>query len=510
MKTLTISLLFLLYIPWHAGAQPGFLDPSFGTSGTAFAPFISNYNYATDIALQTDGKILVTGYTEGLSVFRMFIVRYDTSGHPDPTFTPVISNLSPAGEISLDIAVQADGKIVIAGQTDNFPNYLLLIARYNSDGSPDSSFGNNGYVLSAVGSSATAAELAIQPDGKILVAGTTFQSSNDMLLMRFQSDGSIDSSFGQNGKALLDINNNPQEGIAMALQPDGKIVVAGSTASMQTAFDAVCARYLPNGLPDLNFGTNGVYISTQNTTDDDAAYGIALQPDGKIVLAGYTYTNFTYSDNLIIRLDSAGIPDNTFNGNGYVVHNGNSNDHAATNVLIQPDGKIVITGHRYNTNKDLMLARFNATGTIDTTFGNAGNVYTDIAQDLDQSTASVIQSDGKILLTGYYFDSGIENMVVTRYLPNATVSLNEVAAESGILIWPQPASELLNIGSAKSDSPEDLEFRIYSISGQLLMEIRPGKNPEIIPVNQLQSGMYILELKNRKTQTSSYKRFLKN
>ena len=510
MKSPAKILLFLILVPCLSGAQPGFLDPSFGSSGTAFAPFISNFNYATDIALQTDGKILVTGYMDGLSVFRMFIVRYDTSGIPDPAFTPVISNYSPAGEIGLTIAVQADGKILVAGQTDNFPNYMLLMARYNPDGTSDSTFGTNGYVISAVGSATTASELVLQPDGKILVAGTTFQSSNDMLLMRFETDGGIDSTFGLNGKAVLDINNTSQEGIAMALQPDGKIVVAGSTASMQTAFDAVCARYLPNGSPDPNFGTNGVYVSTQNTTDDDAAYGIALQPDGKIVLAGYTYTNFTYSDNLIIRLDTAGIPDNTFNGNGYVVHNGNANDHAVSDVLIQPDGKIIITGHRYNTNKDLMLARFNSTGSIDTTFGIAGNIYTDIAQDLDHSTASILQSDGKILLSGYYFDSGIENMVVARYLPNATVSLNEVTGESGIRLWPQPANELLNIETDKSVSPEDLEISIYSITGQILMEIKLTENPEIIALNQLQSGLYLLEMKNRKAQTISYKRFLKN
>jgi uncharacterized delta-60 repeat protein len=340
--------------------------------------------------------------------------------------------------------------------------------------------------------------MVIQPDGKILIAGWTSTANKDIALLRFNPDGSADSTFGINGKVSTDLNNTIQEAYDIVLQPDSKILVAGFTSSSLTANDVAVFRYNTNGSLDSSFGSNGVAIPQINT-DDDAALSMVLQPDGKIVTAGYTYTSFTYADNLIVRLDSIGNPDNSFNGTGVVVSNSTSSDNIASDVIVQPDGKIVITGRVFDQfNFDFLLSRFTGNGTVDPSFGTGGHVYTPVGIEDDYSFASLIQPDGKIVVTGYYTDSGIENFIVARYLNDGTLSINENNNSGNLLLCPQPASDFIHIRLREKISNE-ITAGIYSVTSKLLRTVRGGKEFSL-ETSDLPPGIYFLRTLMKKTR----------
>jgi uncharacterized delta-60 repeat protein len=481
-------------------AQSGSLDQSFGVSGVALGPYISQYSYAYGIAQQQDGKIVVTGYLEDNGL-HTFITRYDTNGIVDPTFSNPILTIGQLGDYGRAIAVQPDGKILVAGFADNATSDIFLVRRLPS-GDADTTFGINGVVITDFGTSTIdhAHDMVLQPDGKILVAGWALQNDIDIALLRYNSDGSIDSSFGTNGRVSTDIDNSIQEGNAVALQPDGKILVAGLTISTLGFNNLSVFRYHADGSPDSTFGVNGISIPPVNI-DDNAANDMALQSDGKIVLAGYTFTIIPYGDVLVVRLDTLGNPDPSFGGTGVVSMNSTFHDNFATGVLIQSDGKIITTGRAYNTTSDFQLARFYSDGQIDSAFGTDGHVHTSIGLEEDFIYASLLQQDGKIVVAGYYTDSGIENFAVARYRNNSpsTTSVNE-NIQDGFMIYPQPAVDVLYITYDNSETKiENVDVSVFNLTGEKLLS---QEYPSVISHGQtiavdcksLNSGIYILQI----------------
>lgn len=490
-------------------AQPGILDNSFGVSGVAFSPFISQLSYGQALALQPDGKIVVTGFTVVNAHFKIFVTRYNPDGSFDPTFTTMFTSIGVTMEYARAVAVQNDGKIVVAGQiTGSHSNFLLF--RLTSTGAYDTTFGNGGVVNTgfAPSNNDEPNAMVIQPDGRILITGWTSASpiDRDVALLRFNTDGTADSTFGVNGKVSTDLNNNFEEGHDIVLQPDGKILVAGFSSSSSTAGDVAVIRYLNDGSPDSTFGNSGA-TTIDVSADDDAALGMALQPDGKIVVAGYTYTNFTYSDNLVMRFDSNGNPDNTFNGTGIIVSNPSNTNHMATGVVLQPDGKIVITGSAHHlVTSEYMLARFNSSGTMDTTFGSGGYAYNPIAIEDDYLLASVIQPDGKIVVTGYYTDSGIENFIVARYLNDPGLSVEENFYNSDMLLYPQPARDLIHV-RLHENAPNQVTANIYSVTSSLLQTFSAGRE-FTIETAHLPAGIYFLQIADSENRMVAGKSFV--
>lgn len=355
-----------------------------------------------------------------------------------------MTSIGAASEYARAFALQNDGKIVVAGHVGGVGSDFLII-RLTSSGAYDSTFGTAGIVMTSfnINSTDETNDMVIQPDRKILIAGWTSTGNKDIALLRFNADGSADSTFGFNGKVQTNINNTIQEAHDVGLQPDGKIIVAGFTSSPLTANDVAVFRYKSNGSLDSSFANNGIAVPVLNANDDDAAFGMVLQPDGKIVTAGYTYTNFTYADNLIVRFDSTGNLDTSFNSTGVVVANNGNSDHLATDVMLQPDGKIVITGRAFRQfTLDFMLARFSSNGIIDPSFGNAGYAYTNIALENDFTLASLMQPDGKIVVTGYYTDSGIENFLLARYGNDSIFTGINETDNDHVLIYPQAAADI--------------------------------------------------------------------
>jgi uncharacterized delta-60 repeat protein len=413
---LAIGLFFAL----PGLAAPGNLDPTFGNGGivtTGLTGGIRTY-FASGMAIQSDGKIVAVGegYTgSGPGTNWDFaIARYNTNGSLDGSFGGIGIVLTPIGNAhdgARSVAIQADGKIVAAGYNYNGGGFAVI--RYNPDGTLDTSFNGTGIVTTTVGNpSEYANSVAIRADGKIVVAGYSYNGSDsDFALVRYNTNGSLDTSFNGTGKIITPIGNSFDYAASVAAQPDGKTVVAGYSYSDVTSSSFAVVRYNTNGTLDTSFNGTGKVL-TPFGSGYSGAGGVAIQWDGKIVASGYSDISPT-SDFALIRFNPDGKLDRSFGGTGKVVIPvGNSRDYADS-VAIQPDGKIIASGASFiNTDSEFALVRVNSDGSLDTTFNGSGKVITDTPGNEASSVA--IQSDGKIVVAGGYNESSFGFMLV-RY-----------------------------------------------------------------------------------------------
>jgi uncharacterized delta-60 repeat protein len=370
----------------------GSLDPSFGAGGKVTGPS-SWLTGAGAVALQPDGKIVAAGKDYDGSNFHFTLARYKASGSLDKSFgsggtVTTAFGLPIAGASA--VALQADGKIVAAGQLENGAQAGFVLARFDAGGSLDSTFGTNGRVTTALagsGPGGVTSALAIQPDGRIVVAGSY---AGGFALARYDPDGSLDASFGTGGIVTTPISGLGSGAAAVALQPDGKIVAAGSGNTIgQYNPSFVLIRYDTDGSLDTTFGTNGIASTAfiDPTTCDscgDEAHAVALQPDGKIVAAGDTCQGRGTCEFALARYNGDGSPDTGFGSDGKVTTGfgpPGGGDHARA-VALQADGKMVAVGSARlgkPSHAKFALARYNPDGSLDTSFGQAGKVSASVA-----------------------------------------------------------------------------------------------------------------------------------
>jgi uncharacterized delta-60 repeat protein len=322
-----------------------------------------------------------TGLGIGTGTSDFALIRLNMDGSLDSTFDgdgKVTTDFAGADDLAYAVAIQSDGKIIVAGSSHpNLGTTDFALARYNPDGSLDSSFDGDGKLITDfLGDGDSASGIAIQPDGKIIASGWAYSgSSTDFALCRYNSDGTLDSNFGLGGKVTTDFNAAGDQAWAVVLQPDGKIVLAGE-AYTGSGVDFALARYNNDGSLDLTFGGDGKVI-TQFASNNDGAQAVALQPDGKIIAAGVT-NSFDYA---LARYDPDGSLDSTFDGDGKVITDFAGHDDGAYAVAVQPDGKIIAAGDsssdfglaRYNSDGSLDLS-FNLDGKVTTDFGSGGDV----------------------------------------------------------------------------------------------------------------------------------------
>ena len=316
-------------------------------------------------------------------------------------------------EEALGVAVQADGRIVVVGHatiptsppSPRLPPTFAL-TRYDSGGKLDSSFGSGGRVSGNVNGRAHA--VAIQPDGKIVVAGEfTFGSTNgsdfgDFTVARFNFNGSLDLGFGGSGTGQLasDIGSSTNQARHIALQPDGAIVVSGKPPGNQVGLDHTdVLRLTANGLPDATFGGSGKLT----IAGSDVGQGLVLQPDGKLVLVGSVVNPVQPATSrfLLRRLNADGSPDIGFGTLG-VVDTALSVNATAGGIALLPDGRLVVIGTRaFTANANFIVARYGADGTLDPGFGLNGTLSIDFFQLDDIGENVLVQPDGKIIVSGF-------------------------------------------------------------------------------------------------------------
>ena len=292
-----------------------------------------------------------------------------------------------------EVAIQPDGKIVAAGSAGGD----FALARYHRDGSLDTSFDGDGKVTTDFGGSGGAAGVAIQPDGKIVAAGS---AGGDFALARYHRDGSLDTSFDGDGRVTTDFGGVLEVATGVAIQPNGKIVAAGPTGAVD---DFALARYNRDGSLDTSFDGDGK-VTTDFGSSFEAALGVAIRPNGEIVAVGFGGAT---DDFALARYNRDGSLDTSFDGDGKVTTDfgfiGPFGDpvhtiDVATGVAIQSNGNIVAAGSRLGFGYEFAMARYNGDGSLDTDFGFGGKVTTN--GELDNAFGVAIQLDGKIVAAG--------------------------------------------------------------------------------------------------------------
>jgi uncharacterized delta-60 repeat protein len=422
-------------------------DASFSDDGTVTTDFAGGWDGASSVVFQSDGKIVAAGDAEPELFNSDFgLVRYDIDGELDSSFDDdgLVTTEFPVSFLSLtdsgrQVAVQPDGKIIVAGTSmDVFIADAIALARYNPDGSLDTTFGDNGKVWDTSLLLAEVTGLALQPDGKIVVVGDALGEETftpDFFVARYNVDGSIDESFGLGGYVttnfgLTEFGGTTDEASSVAIDSEGRIVVAGATRPDEfSPHDFALARYTSGGELDADFGSGG--LVTTDFGAADVAFSVALQSDGKIVAAGVTIDEIGgTSDFALARYDGSGVLDADFGVGGLVVTNISTLDSElgatldiAQSVVVQPDGKIVAGGIAIETEDlaDYALVRYDSSGNLDSTFDGDGIVTSDFGA-VDWIFGLALQPDGKIVAAGtsHQGDSGFD-FSLARYHANGAL-----------------------------------------------------------------------------------------
>ena len=414
-----LAIVGAMWAPAGSAAEPGGLDLSFSQNGRAETSFgVNSFTRAEGVAIQADGKAVAAGYTSPGGNFAL--ARYNTDGTLDTSFDgdggngngKVITDFG-GGDVANAVAIQADGKIVVAGYTSVPDSYNFALARYNTNGTLDTSFdgdsGNgNGKVITGFGGNEWATAVAIQPNGKIVAAGMTNRpDSANFAVARYNTNGTLDTSFdgdsgNGNGKVITGFGGD-EEAQAVAIQPfDGKIVAAGWANDDGELKEFALARYTTTGELDGTFDDDG-RVEEGIAGNHVEASAVAIQTNGRIVAAGST-ANSVDRDFELMRFLTTGALDDSFDGNGKQATEFGGGDHANGVAIQSGDGKIVAAGWTtagIDGTFDFALARYDTSGGLDASFGGGdGKVTTHWAGGNDNAHAVALQPDRKIVAAG--------------------------------------------------------------------------------------------------------------
>jgi uncharacterized delta-60 repeat protein len=400
-----------------AAAPPGDLDPTFDGDGKVITDFLASTDVANGVALQGDGKIVAAGLAIVSGNVDFALARYNTDGSLDTTFDgdgKVTTDFAGGFDEARGVAIQGDGKLVAAGSA-NLPGTDFALARYNTDGSLDTTFDGDGKVTTDfAGGNDQAFDVAIQADGKIVAAGGgDVSGTRDFDLARYNTDGSLDITFDGDGKVITDFAGGFDQAFDVAIQADGKIV-AGGGASVSGTEDFALARYNTDGSLDTTFDGDGK-VTTDLAGSTDEVSAVAIQADGKILAAGIADVSGDL-EFALARYNTDGSLDTTFDGDGKVTTDFAGSIDQAFDVAIQADGKIVAAGRATSGNDEFGLARYNNDGSLDTIFSGDGKVTTDFAGGNDQAFAVAIQADKKIVAAGGIRVAADINFGLARYM----------------------------------------------------------------------------------------------
>ncbi|MBN8706410.1 MAG: hypothetical protein J0L62_11095, partial [Bacteroidetes bacterium] len=454
MKSIATAILYFAFLPVFA--QDGQLDDLFGTNGIVTTAIGSGNDAGRSVKIQSDGKILLTGFSHTGSNLDFALARYLSDGTLDVEFGTdgkVTTDFAEGGDYAYASQIQPDGKIVVVGESQNGSDWLFAVARYLPNGELDPDFGTAGKVTTLVGDGAEAVawSVVLQSDGKILVAGRASNGSNtDFALVRYKSDGSLDLGFGTSGIVITPLGTGNDEGWPVAVQSDGKILFAGSIDN-ESGQDFAVVRFETDGTLDTNFGSDGIVVFPIGD-GWDICRGLTLQPDGNILLAGLSQQPLDYKLALV-RLDSNGNFDTGFGTNGISLLGVGTVYDSGYFVEVQSDGKIIVAGYGNNgIDWDFIIARFTELGEPDVDFDEDGTKMIPIGPADDLGFSFAIQDNGNIVMGGYANNGTDNDFALVRLLGSSgplPVELSAFTISAGggnvILNW-QTQSEKNNAG----------------------------------------------------------------
>ena len=420
---LLVLALLTVFVP-AASATAGAIDVSFGADGALRTNFGGTYDWAYATVIQPDGRILAAGVSNAHGTYDFALARYTATRDLDPTFGDggvVLTDFGESYDWAYALALRSDGTILVAGVSDASGSKDFALARFGPNGTLDRNFGRGGLVTERVRSLTTdiVHGIAVQPDGKILVAGVTYED-------------------------------------VLTLRPHG---------------DFMLARYLPNGQTDLGFGLGGVITTDFGDRTFDEPYAVVLQPDGKMVLGGYTNAGggrgvlFGADQLALARYDPNGLLDPSFGRGGKVVFDGGSLDERILALALAPGGGLLAGGYVNGERRsDLLLARLRPDGSLAAGFGTSGKGFSidNLGTNSERLSSLVLQPDGKIVAGGHTAVANNADFAVFRYGANGF--LDDSFGRAGVATFDfegredrvravalQPDGKIVAVGQSEAD-----------------------------------------------------------
>lgn len=498
---------FLSFLTLYS--QSGNLDPSFGNSGKVITSVNSGEDVATGVAIQSDEKIVISGYTfSSVFGYEFLCIRYNTDGSLDTTFgnggIATFDLQTGSDDRAFSIDIQLDGKIVLAGFSDDGSDRDGAVIRLNTDGSLDTSFASSGIAITNVFQSDIYKVVKIhQVTGNIVVGGTSYEDTNESngILARYTPNGSLDTSFNGTGmiSALEPVIGSNAEVIELviediAIKSNGRITAVGWVNNLASSFprsDHYQCRINTDGTPDTTFSDDG-YDFDVYTTGWDRTFSIHMYSDDSFIVSGYTeWTSTDY------RTYIADTPSNGVSGNSVDdwIQLSTATQDSGFGMGLDSSGQIYIGGRTRDSNANtssFYLSRLTTIGndnTIDSSFGNSGSVTTQFGSNSGAFDLKV-QSDDKVVLVGYTDN----DIALARYNGNS-LSVDDFESTNEISIYPNPTRDLLNIKFKNNNAFIGNPFKIYDLNGKTLIE-GVFETDKSLNVEKLSKGLYILNFGN--------------
>ncbi len=477
---LTLLFCFLYFIPGNA--QVGNLDLSFSGDGKLLTPIGGGTNVAYGVTVQSNNRIIAVGLTRSGGNDNFAVVRYLEDGTLDTSFDGdgiVEIDIDGGNDEARDVLVLGNSNILVAGTAvtgggKDFAFALLdpsgkLVASFGDGGKLTINFNNTNDVLSRI---------TLHGDRIYAVGSSISNDVEQYAVAAIKTDGTLENAFSGDGKLVFDVDAGQDVATSIAIQSDDKLLVAGYTG-IGFAKEFCIVRFKPDGTLDSGFSQDGIVMPDVGTTDD-RAYGIAIQDDQKIVVAGSSLGETGY-DFALVRLGIDGSIDLDFGEDGFAVETIGPFYDDARDMILQPDGKILVTGYAAQaaSDADFGLARFTRDGVLDNTFSGDGKVITIIGsgESEDEAHAIALQPDGKIVIVGEAENSsGNVDFALARYLSGIVTSIDkEVIVLEQLKLFPVPAHSMLN-ASFTIDRERVLEFSITDVTGRILDIVQDNKS----------------------------------
>lgn len=493
----------LLLSCMYSFSQAGSLDTNFGTAGKVVTSINSGSDKAYGVALQTDNKILVAGMTTNASTGKDFAcVRYNTDGSLDTTFGTggiVTFDLQTGSDdVAYSLVIQSDGKIILAGYSDDGSNKNAALIRLNTDGTLDTSFGTSGKVFTdfITGKADEIKTVKIHTlTGNIIVGGTssTTSTASQAIIARYNSSGVLDTAFNTTGKVLLP--NASGSGTYyytiedLAVKSNGKISAVGWINQQGLSWSAnhYGCRLNSNGTLDTSFSSDGLIVTNGGFNGDDKSFSMILNSDDSILFSGGGYLSTLEYDYFLGLYDANGS-----SAVGKALFDfGSLVKDISYGMGIDSTGKLVLVGSNVTsiTNSTFGIARVNANYTVDSTFGTAGKVTTTFgANTANEAFDMVIQADDKIIAVGYTGN----DFAIARYNGNV-LSINGFENTKQFTIFPNPVKNELNIDLLENEILNK-DYQIFDINGRTVLLGEIESNFKTLNVEGLSKGLYLLKI----------------
>lgn len=409
-------------------------DNTFGTNGIVITDFGNSRNTEKSIFIQTDDKIIASGfYSAPSNDETLQVSRYNLDGSLDNTFNgngKLVGTFTQGVTRFYSTAIQTDGKVLAAGYTSNGNNHAFVLVRYTENGIPDSVFAFNGEQIDDLnsGASSSANSMVVQPDGKIILAG---EAGNSLAVARYNTDGSLDASFNGSGHTIIGAATGAGNS-SLALQADGKIVIGSHNFTVNGTYRFAISRLNTDGTLDTGFNHTGIRIADLGLQANSTS--IVIQPDGKILQAGIAYYSngqSNFRDFALVRYNTDGSIDSSFGNNGQQISAFGPNEYEAYCIALQNDGKIVVAGDNFAETSgifSLAVARYKINGQLDSSFNNKGFILSPL---IGSATAIAITEDGKIALGGSAYPGNFAiTLLNSDGTPDATFGNNALVVTS--------------------------------------------------------------------------------